>query len=325
MTDRYTGLMLIKCKLTNSRQKTRMMDMNTKQRGQAMLISTKQCLKTAIQRLCTVALISLLPITSQAHEIGLQLYSVRKQMEQDLPAAFSAINSWGIKVVEGGGALYGHSIDDYRNLLIANDLQVVSVDTNYAELQDNPLAAVYKARFFGARYATFYWIPHDGAQPFSIETAKQAVDMMNKAGEVLKQHGITLQYHPHGYELLTYQDGTILDYIIQNTHAAQFQMDVFWMKQAGVDPTQLLQRYPGRFLSLHLKDRLNGSPNSSDGKADVETNVVLGTGDVGIAAVVAEAKKQGIRYFFIEDESSRIMQQVPKSLAFLAELDGRNL
>jgi hypothetical protein len=70
-----------------------------------MLKNTKQGVKTAMQRLCAVALIGLLPIASQAHEIGLQLYSVRNQMEQDLPAAFSAINTWGIKVVEGGGAL----------------------------------------------------------------------------------------------------------------------------------------------------------------------------------------------------------------------------
>jgi len=46
-----------------------------------------------------------------------------------------------------------------------------------------------------------------------------------------------------------------------------------------LDPTKLLQKYPGRFLSLHLKDRKKGTKNSTNGAADVETNVVLGTGD----------------------------------------------
>lgn len=256
-----------------------------------------------------------------AHELGLQLYSVRKQMEQDLPSAFKQINQWGIKIVEGGGALYGHPLEEYRNLLLKNDLQIISVDASFEELRDNPISVVYKARYFGSRYATFYWIPHDGAKGFSLEDAKGAVEVMNKAGKLLKDNGITLQYHAHGYEFLPHGTGTLLDYMLENVKHAAFQMDVFWMKQGGMDPTKLLQRYPGRFLSLHLKDRKKGTKNSTNGAADVETNVVLGTGDVGIASVIAEAKKQGIRYFFIEDESSKVISQAPESIKYLKTLD----
>lgn len=279
-------------------------------------------------RCCRVGLIVLvtacLPIQALAHELGLQLYSLRKQMEKDLPASFEQINQWGIKIVEGGGALYGYSIQEYRNHLYKNDIQVVSVDASYEELRDNPIAVVYKARYFGSRFATFYWIPHDMQKGFGIEDANAAIDVMNKAGKLLKDNGITLQYHPHGYEFLPHGNGTILDHILENVTHAAFQMDVFWMKQGGMDPTAILQKYPGRFLSLHLKDRLIGTENSTDGRADVEANVVLGTGDVGIAKVVAEAKKQGIRYFFIEDESSRVISQVPKSIEFLKNLDNEH-
>ncbi|MBL4631238.1 MAG: sugar phosphate isomerase/epimerase [Paraglaciecola sp.] len=256
-----------------------------------------------------------------AHELGLQLYSVRKQMDEDLPKAFSQINQWGIKIVEGGGALYGHSVEEYRNQLIKNDLQIVSVDASFEELRDNPIAVVYKARYFGSRFATFYWIPHDNAKGFDLADAKGAIEVMNKAGKLLKENGITLQYHAHGYEFLPHGNGTLLDYMLENVKHAAFQMDVFWMKQGGMDPTKLLQKYPGRFLSLHLKDRKIGTKNSTNGRADVEANVVLGTGDVGISSVIAEAKKQGIRYFFIEDESSRILTQVPQSIQYLKSLD----
>jgi sugar phosphate isomerase/epimerase len=256
-----------------------------------------------------------------AHELGLQLYSVRKQMEQDLPQAFEQINQWGIKVVEGGGALYGHSVEEYRNQLLKNDLKIVSVDASFEELRDNPIAVVYKARYFGSRFATFYWIPHDAAKGFDLEDAKGAIEVMNSAGKLLKENGITLQYHAHGYEFLPHGKGTLLDYILENVEHAAFQMDVFWMKQGGMDPTMLLQKYPGRFLSIHLKDRKLGTVNSTNGKADVETNVALGTGDVGIASVMAEAKKQGIRYYFIEDESSRVLSQVPKSIKYFNTFD----
>jgi len=144
---------------------------------------------------------------------------------------------------------------------------------------------------------------------------------MKPAGPILKKHGVSLQYHPHGYEFLSYKDGHLLDHIIQHVNDAQFQMDVFWVKQAGMHPLALLKKYPGRFTSLHLKDRKIGSKNSKDGYADVETNVVLGQGDVGIAELVQEAKRQGIEYYFVEDESSRVLQQMPLSMDYFRMLD----
>jgi sugar phosphate isomerase/epimerase len=71
---------------------------------------------------------------------------------------------------------------------------------------------------------------------------------------------------------------------------------------------------------MHLKDRKPGTAGNQNGNADVETNVVLGSGDVGIADIMKIAKKSGVKHFFIEDESSRSMEQVPLSLAFLKTL-----
>ena len=68
---------------------------------------------------------------------------------------------------------------------------------------------------------------------------------------------------------------------------------------------------------MHLKDRKPGTPGNQNGQADVETNVILGTGDVNIEAVMKQAKKSRIKHYFIEDESSRSMEQVPRSLAYL--------
>jgi sugar phosphate isomerase/epimerase len=266
------------------------------------------------------AVMILVATPAVAEKLGLQLYSLRNQMADDLSATLAQVSEWGINYVEGGGALYGLSVDDFRDELRKNDLKLISVDTTFDELRDSPIAAVYKAKFYGAEFATFYSIPHDTSKGMTINDTRAAVNVMNEAGKLLEANGITLQYHPHGFEFHPYGDGTLFDVLVDEVTEAQFQMDVFWVRQAGVDPVALLRRYPGRFTSLHLKDRAPGTPDSGDGRADDETNVTLGQGDVGIAAAVNEARRQGIRYFFLEDESSRVLKQVPKGIAYLDSL-----
>ncbi|MFA3791171.1 sugar phosphate isomerase/epimerase family protein [Aliiglaciecola sp. SL4] len=277
---------------------------------------------TTMKRLVSSLTISLCLLSSaqlSAHELGLQLYSLRHQFADDPAKTLDQIQDWGLLAVEGSRDLYGYSVEEFKAQLDKRGIDVVSTDTSFEEIRDNPMAAVYRAKFYGAKYTTFYWVPH--GENFLFEDAKKTVKVMNEAGALLKKHGVTLQYHAHGYEFLPYKDATLFDYIIQNVDQAKFQMDVFWAKHGGMNPAALLKKYPGKFTSLHLKDRKKGTPNSSKGSADGDTNVVLGQGDVGVAAVVAEAKKQGIKYFFLEDESSRVVQQIPESIAYLKSLE----
>lgn len=129
-----------------------------------------------------------------------------------------------------------------------------------------------------------------------------------------------MAYHAHGFEFRPYGAGTLFDYMAENANYFDFEMDVYWVHHAGVDPLKLLKKYPSKFILMHLKDMEKGTKKDDTGHADVETNVVLGTGEVDIAGVVAESKKLGIKYMFIEDECSRVVAQVPKSLKYLEGL-----
>ncbi|MGZ9899703.1 sugar phosphate isomerase/epimerase family protein [Shewanella gaetbuli] len=245
---------------------------------------------------------------------GIQLYSLRQQIKQDTDSAFEIIHNWGITQVEGGRDLSGLTIDEYRSLLQKHKLQLISIETHFEELRDNPIAAVYKARFFDAKFAIFYWIPHDDSGQFTIDDAKAAVAVLNTAGKLLLQHGITLQYHLHGYEFAPYLNSTVFDYMVTHTLYAEFQMDVFGVAHAKVDPLTLLRRYPGRFSSFHLKDRVVNKPVFANDLAESESNVVLDKGDID--KIVKEAIKQGVSYFFLADESSKSMTQLPKSIEY---------
>lgn len=80
-----------------------------------------------------------------------------------------------------------------------------------------------------------------------------------------------------------------------------------------------------RFLSLHLKDPQIGTINSANGAADVETNVVLGTGDLGIASVVAKAKEHRIRYFSYKMSHQGLSLKLLKVLNILNVLINKSI
>lgn len=253
--------------------------------------------------------------------IGLQMGSVGKQARADLPGTLKKLNEWGIKELEGG-LPQGMQVADYLKLLKENNLTLVAIGANFDSLAKNPQRIADRAKSLGAKQVICYWIPHNG-DDFTIDDAKKGVEVFNKAGEVMSSNGLALGYHAHGYEFRPYENGTLFDYIARNLNPrfANFQMDVFWIKQSGTDPVALLNKYPDRFISMHLKDRLKGMPDSNNGRADVEkANVVLGTGDVGIEAIVKAGLKAGIKHYFIEDESSRQWDQVPQSAAYLKTL-----
>ena len=273
-----------------------------------------------IKTLCLVFIGSICFKTINAQEIGLQLYSLRNQFKTDVPGTLAKIKSWGITEIEGGGT-YGLPMDEYKKMLANNNLKMVSVGADFNTLATNPQAAVDEAKAFGATYIMCAWVPHNGTD-FSIADIQKAITVFNTAGKLIHDNGLTFCYHPHGYEFRPYENGTLFDYLVKNTNPeyVNFEMDVFWVKHPGQDPVALLQKYPKRFLMLHLKDRQPGTEGNQNGTADDNTNVVLGKGDVNIAAVMKEAKKIGIKHYFIEDESPRSVEQIPESLMYLKQL-----
>ncbi|MHA7130900.1 sugar phosphate isomerase/epimerase family protein [Algoriphagus namhaensis] len=256
-----------------------------------------------------------LSLSLSAQEIALQLYSLRNELKENPSDYFEMIPSWGIHALEGGGG-YGYSDSEFQAMLEENKLRIIGVGADYNQLAKDLAPIIANAKKFGAKYATCYWIPH-AEGPISEEELIAATTLFNEAGAKLQQEGITLLYHPHGYEFTPTSTGHLMDYMFENAENFAFNMDIFWVKQGGADPLKIMKTYPGKFPMLHMKDRRKGTKNSMDGRADVEDNVVLGTGDVGIAAIIKEAKKQGTEFLVIEDESSRSVTQIPQSVAFI--------
>jgi sugar phosphate isomerase/epimerase len=256
-------------------------------------------------------------------EIGMQMGSMRQMYKEGMPAVLAKLKELGVTELEGGSRRGDR--EEFKRLLKEYDMKLIATGVGFDMLQhpDSIQKVIDNAKDLGALYVICYWIPHDGDN-FTFADMKKGVEVFNSAGKVFTENGLSLCYHAHGYEFREYEGGkgTMFEYMMDKTNPkyVNFQMDVFWMKNPGQDPVALLKKYPTRWKSLHLKDRRIGTPNNLNGRQDKETNVVLGTGDVGIAEVMKTAMALGIKHYFIEDESSRALEQVPQHIAFLKSL-----
>ncbi len=131
-------------------------------------------------------------------------------------------------------------------------------------------------------------------------------------------------YHNHGYEFRPHGQGTLFDLLAAETDPKNvfFQLDVLWTVLPGQDPAKLLEKYPDRWLLVHLKDLKKGVPtNEMSGSTALTNDVALGSGQVDWPKLFQAAQKIGVKYYFIEDESPTVLEQIPQSLRFLESLN----
>ncbi|MEZ5041911.1 MAG: sugar phosphate isomerase/epimerase [Saprospiraceae bacterium] len=251
--------------------------------------------------------------------VGVQAYSFRNYFPKDIPGTLDRIQAMGITEIEGGAGRIPP--EEYKKMCDQRGISIPSTGAGFDELEKDPMAVVETAKKLGSKFVMCAWVPHERGN-FTLADAKKAVEVFNRAGKVLKENGLTFCYHAHGYEFQPYGKGTLLDYIFENTNPddVSFEMDVFWVQFGGGDPVALLKKYGKRWKLMHLKDMKKGIEKNLTGGTDVEYNVPLGTGEIDMAGLLKEGRKIGIAHYFIEDESSKVVDQIPQSIAYLRSL-----
>jgi sugar phosphate isomerase/epimerase len=252
---------------------------------------------------------------------GLQLYSLRDmQQSQGTKAMLDKTKAFGFKYVEIAG-LGNMSLAEFKAQLDQRGLVPISTLLPYARIRDDIEGVARDAKTLGLLYVGCAWIDH--AEPFDEKQCRSAASVFNRAGAALAKHGIKFIYHNHGYEFRPHGQRTLFDLLVAETdpHTVFFEMDVMWTVMPGQDPVKLLERYPGRWRLMHLKDLKKGVPTGSlSGQTALTNDVALGTGQVDWPAVLCAAQKAGVKYYFIEDESPTVIEQIPQSLRFLESL-----
>jgi len=251
--------------------------------------------------------------------VGLQLWSVRAQMDKDVPATLAEVKSWGVKYVELAGT-YHLSPEAFKAQLDEYGFVPISGHFGYERWRDDAEGVLAEAKTFGMKYVGCAWIPHAGK--FDEATCRKAIEVFNKAGALAARQHMVFFYHTHGYEFQPFEKGTLFDLLMKETHPDQvkLEMDIFWIAHAGRDPAQMLGQYHKRWVLMHLKDMKKGTPTGLlTGGSPNSNDVALGTGELDLPGILRAAAKAGVKWYFIEDESDSSEQQIPVSLRYLRE------
>lgn len=184
-------------------------------------------------------------------KVGLQLYSVRTDMEKDFYGTLKKVKEAGYDYVEFAG-YFGHSAEQVKAMLDELGLVCCSVHQGPELFLEKGQEAVDFLKTIGADYCAIPWY---GIENYENGKFDETIAMFEKVGKLLAANGIKLTYHNHDFEFRTL-DG---EFILEKIYAAlpdliEGEVDTCWVKYAGVDPVAFIRKYSGKMKTLHLKD-----------------------------------------------------------------------
>jgi sugar phosphate isomerase/epimerase len=157
----------------------------------------------------------------------------------------------------------------------------------------------------------------------SLDAYKKVAANANKAAEKAKAAGIQLAYHNHAFEFEPKEGGKRgFDIFTQEfSKDMKFEIDVFWVKVANIDPAELIAKLAGRVSQLHLKDLKAGIGLPEFGSLPPEAFKELGNGIIPMEPLLVAAEKAGVVHCHVEqDHSPDPLASIKQSIAYLGKL-----
>ena len=250
-------------------------------------------------------------------KVGLQLYSVRDEMEKDMDATLKAVKEMGYDYVEFAG-YYGKTAEEVKALLDKYELTAISVHQSIDLFEKEGKAAVDYLNTIGVEYSAIPWYDKNELYNNWDETVAKFAEV----SKLLKAGGIQLMYHNHDFEFVKIDGEYVLDKLYRTFDAETLmpEIDTCWVHYAGVNPAEYVKKYAGRIKVLHLKDfvckKLGGGPVyaliDEDGNeiknASKEDNgfkfTPVGSGIQNWNEILTAADEAGVEYVIVEQDDS---------------------
>ena len=242
--------------------------------------------------------------------IGVQLYTVRSLMQEDVAGTLDAVAAIGYREVEFAG-YFGHAPAQVKQWLDDAGLTAPATHVAIGEVTGESLpASIETAQAVGHRWLVVPSLPGD------MQTAdgyRRAAEILNAAGAAAGDAELRVGYHNHAFEFEDVGEaGGVTGYSILLEHLdpalVDLEIDFHWTAVGGADSAALLRDNPGRFPLCHVKDL------SAEGRmADV------GAGVIDWAELFALSETAGLRHYFVEhDQPAEPMASIEASYRYLS-------
>jgi len=242
--------------------------------------------------------------SSQEQSAGMTLYTVRDLMDENPKETLQEIAAIGYKYIEAtgynDGKFYGMAPEEFKAYLESLGLTPLSTHMGMVTL-DNADQLIADVKAAGFKYFVIP-VPPMGHFSYNAETqtlhmseeVEEITGILNTVGEKCKAAGLELLYHNHSFEFEENANGIVpMDYFLEHTdpETVNFQMDLYWVTKAEVDPLTYFEKYPGRFKMWHVKDMDEQGRFAPVGKGTIDFGRVLAKKDVS-----------GMKYYIVEQD-----------------------
>ncbi len=245
-------------------------------------------------------------------KLGLQLFSVREDLEKDFIGTLKKVKEIGYEGGELAG-LYGKTASEVRSAFEEAGLIPISAHVAYQDLIPDIEGLVKTYNEIGCKYIVIPYLPED--LRYGTEKYPEVVSGIRKIGEICVKYGITLLYHNHDFEFAKNQSGKyVLDVLYEEIPESilQTEIDTCWVNVAGENPCDYVRKYTGRAPIVHLKD-FDGEKSKNMykliGIESEETEVEntfefrpLGYGKQNVQAIVDAANDAGAIWLIAEQD-----------------------
>jgi len=250
--------------------------------------------------------------SARKKSIGLQLYSLGRELTDDVPNGLKKVVKIGYSTAEMAGyrdgKMYGYEMSEFKKLADDAGLDLTGSHVNppvrkYTRSNMDDIADFWRKAVDDHVECGVKTIVQPGMpQMETPDDVSLVADVFNKAGEIAKAANIRWGYHNHSHEFERVSNPNepqgngrrpsgriIYDLMLEDTDPSLvfFEMDVYWTVMGQQDPLDYFEKYAGRFPILHIKDR-----------------AVLGqSGMMNFKNIFDAAYKNGLDEFYVELEA----------------------
>lgn len=225
--------------------------------------------------------------------VALGLWSVRELCQQELPRVIGAVAEMGYQGVELAHSDYGYDGPAWRKLLDSNGLKCCGMHTTLPKLgEDNFKSMVEFQQALDNRRLILAAVPKKSLE--SVQGMLDTAKIFNELADKLRPYGMQIGYHCHGGDFKAVDDQ--IPWVVLGTNSNPeviMQLDVGNCLQGGGDYLEMLKKFPGRAVTVHLKEF--GKPGAVIGEGEVKWNEVF---------QICETTG-GTQWYVVEDETRK--------------------